>query len=255
MLMNTLGTWVVRTWWEPIGNIMGTHWEPGKNEKNSFPLPPPLQNLKGKESKPPWVHAWAFPLVAWNFSSQKSLTLFLAWAKTPCKEHPTYLPISAMGGGKSSCCKFYNPQLQTMFNALRCPASPFIPAYYYKLHKRILQSVLSTALLYKQTNIAKCIWPFPSGALLLSLTKILWTTLVHRYIGTWDLQQTRKKGARWVVMTLKQGKEGRKNTGSCCGSIILLLLLVWLLPLVDLAPFLSILASHTHIVVGVGRGG
>jgi hypothetical protein len=45
MLGNRLGNWVE--------NVMGTHWEPGENEKNPFPLPPPPQNLKGKESKPP----------------------------------------------------------------------------------------------------------------------------------------------------------------------------------------------------------
>jgi len=28
------------------------------------------------------------PLGAWNFSSQKSSSPFLAWANTPCKEHP-----------------------------------------------------------------------------------------------------------------------------------------------------------------------
>jgi hypothetical protein len=38
---------------------------------------PPYQNLRGK-SKAPWWHAWAFPLAAWNFSSQKSSSPF--WA-------------------------------------------------------------------------------------------------------------------------------------------------------------------------------
>jgi hypothetical protein len=73
-----LGTW---TW-----NILGTHWELGKNEKQS-PSPP---KLKRKRGKGPWMHAWAFPLVAWNFSSQKTSSPFLAWANAPCKEHPTY---------------------------------------------------------------------------------------------------------------------------------------------------------------------
>ncbi len=36
------------------------------------------------------MHAWAFPLAAWNFSSQKSLSPFLAWANTSGKEHTTY---------------------------------------------------------------------------------------------------------------------------------------------------------------------
>jgi hypothetical protein len=38
--------------WELEGNIVGTHWEPGKNEKKSFfsPPPPPLnQHLKRKK--------------------------------------------------------------------------------------------------------------------------------------------------------------------------------------------------------------
>jgi hypothetical protein len=39
---NTLGTG------EPKGNIVGTRWQPGKNEKISFPPPPP-PNLKGKK--------------------------------------------------------------------------------------------------------------------------------------------------------------------------------------------------------------
>jgi hypothetical protein len=29
------------------------------------------------------VASWAFPLAAWNFSSQKSSSLFLAWANYP----------------------------------------------------------------------------------------------------------------------------------------------------------------------------
>jgi hypothetical protein len=45
------------THWELKGDIVGTHWEPEENEKKS---------------------------------SQKSLSSFLAWPNTPCKEHPTY---------------------------------------------------------------------------------------------------------------------------------------------------------------------
>jgi hypothetical protein len=30
---NILGTWA--TYWEPIENLKGTHWEPGKNEKKN----------------------------------------------------------------------------------------------------------------------------------------------------------------------------------------------------------------------------
>jgi len=72
----------------------GTHWKPDVNslEHSGNTLEPgeiflkssPPQNLKGKKSKAPWVLAWAFPLAAWNFSSQKSLSLFLAWPNTPC---------------------------------------------------------------------------------------------------------------------------------------------------------------------------
>ncbi len=75
---NPLGTW---------RNIVWTHWEARKYEK-ILPQTPPKH--KREKSKAPWVHAWAFPLAAWNFSSQKTWSPFLAWANTPCKEHPTY---------------------------------------------------------------------------------------------------------------------------------------------------------------------
>ncbi len=42
------------------------------------------------------MHAWAFPLVAWNFSSKKSSSPFLAWANTFYKEHPTYSVIKTL---------------------------------------------------------------------------------------------------------------------------------------------------------------
>jgi hypothetical protein len=46
---------ILRTWWEPIGNLKGTCWEQRKNEKkSSFP---PTQNLKEKRIKALWVHA------------------------------------------------------------------------------------------------------------------------------------------------------------------------------------------------------
>jgi hypothetical protein len=57
------------------------------------PCQPPLPKFIRKKSKAPWVHAWAFPLAAWNFSSQKSWSPFLVWANTPCKEHLTYCTI------------------------------------------------------------------------------------------------------------------------------------------------------------------
>jgi len=85
-LRNILGTH-----WELEGNLVGTHWEPRKNEKKSSPpSPPPKKKLKRKKSKAPWGDARAFSLAAWNFSSQKSLSPFSAWANTPCKEHPTH---------------------------------------------------------------------------------------------------------------------------------------------------------------------
>jgi hypothetical protein len=66
------------------------HWEVGKNEKKSFLPPPHTPKHKRKKNKAPWVHGWAFPLVAWNFSFQKTSSPFLAWVNAPCKEHPTY---------------------------------------------------------------------------------------------------------------------------------------------------------------------
>jgi hypothetical protein len=52
-----------------------TWWEPGKTEKYP-PLNPPPPKLKRKKCKAHSVCAWAFPLAAWNFSSQKSLSPF-----------------------------------------------------------------------------------------------------------------------------------------------------------------------------------
>jgi hypothetical protein len=43
MLGNTLETWA--TYWEPIENLKGTHWEPGKNEKNPSPPAPAPPNF------------------------------------------------------------------------------------------------------------------------------------------------------------------------------------------------------------------
>jgi len=66
---------------EHIGNPLGTWREHSVNTLGSWEI---------WKNSPPWVHAWAFPLAAWNFSSQKTSSPFLAWANTPCKEHPTY---------------------------------------------------------------------------------------------------------------------------------------------------------------------
>jgi len=86
-------------WREHSGNTLRTR---GKWKKSSSPLPPHPKNLKGKEQ----VHAWAFPLAAWNFCSQKSLSPFLAWANTPCKERPTYLPSYRLWHHCFFCDKF-----------------------------------------------------------------------------------------------------------------------------------------------------
>ncbi len=53
-LGNILGTWK-----EHSANTLG-NWETWK--KNSTPT----RKQKRKKSKAPWVHAWAFPLVAWK---------------------------------------------------------------------------------------------------------------------------------------------------------------------------------------------
>ncbi len=63
------------TYWELEGNIVGTLWEAGENRKKFLPS---RSKPKRQESKAPWVNAWAFPLAAWNFSSQKSSSPFLA---------------------------------------------------------------------------------------------------------------------------------------------------------------------------------
>ncbi len=83
---------ILGTHWELECNLVGTHWEARKNEKNSSPpsSSPHPPKLKRKKSKAPWMHAQAFPLDAWNFSSQKSSSPFSAWANTPCKEHFTH---------------------------------------------------------------------------------------------------------------------------------------------------------------------
>ncbi len=68
-----------------LGNILGTHWNQGKMKKNPSPT---LKKLKRNKSKAPWMHVYAFPLVAWNFSSKKSSSPFLAWANTFHKKTP-----------------------------------------------------------------------------------------------------------------------------------------------------------------------
>jgi hypothetical protein len=68
---------------EHNGNTLGT----GENAKKIL-LPPPPTNLWKKIKM-------GLPFACINFSSQKSLSPFLAWANIPCKEHPTYYyPLS-----------------------------------------------------------------------------------------------------------------------------------------------------------------
>jgi hypothetical protein len=55
---------------------MGAHWEQGKKQK--IPFPPTPSKRKNLDY------------------SQKSLSPFLAWTNTPCKEHPTHLACSHM---------------------------------------------------------------------------------------------------------------------------------------------------------------
>jgi hypothetical protein len=86
-----------------VGNLLGTWKEHIGNQqkmekKSFFPLPtPPPQREKRTKSKAPWVDAWAFPLAAWHFSSQKSLSPFSAWANTPLQRTPYPLNKEASG--------------------------------------------------------------------------------------------------------------------------------------------------------------
>jgi hypothetical protein len=62
------------TWWELLGNLMGTyfltHWEPKKNQNK-------ISTPKEKKTKSPWVHAEPFSLAIWNFYFQNCLSPFL----------------------------------------------------------------------------------------------------------------------------------------------------------------------------------
>jgi hypothetical protein len=72
--------------------VGGTYWEPGTNEKKSFPHP----NFKGKKAR----HLECLPVGCIKFLFPKGLSPFLAQANTPYKEHPTYpagRTISNMG--------------------------------------------------------------------------------------------------------------------------------------------------------------
>jgi hypothetical protein len=73
---------------------VGTHLEPGKNEKKN-PSPGP-RNLKG--TKQGTLSAClGVPIGSMKFfSSQKNLLPFLAWANTPCKEHNTHYKLGVL---------------------------------------------------------------------------------------------------------------------------------------------------------------
>jgi len=80
------------TYWELIGYLKGTYWEhiwnEGKMKKNPS-LPPFPPNLKGKKARnlecllgpSHWLHELSLP--------KRVSSPFLAWANTPCKQHPT----------------------------------------------------------------------------------------------------------------------------------------------------------------------
>jgi len=68
------------THWELKRNIVETHWELGKKEKKS----PHLECMRGPSN---WWHEIFLP--------KKVSHYFLAWANTPCKEHPTYYYVNS----------------------------------------------------------------------------------------------------------------------------------------------------------------
>ncbi len=62
---------ILRIWWEPIGNLKGTYWEPKKKWTKN--LPPPLPNLKGKKAS----HLECLPIGCMKFFFPKELvTIF-----------------------------------------------------------------------------------------------------------------------------------------------------------------------------------
>jgi hypothetical protein len=88
---------ILRTHWELEGNLVDHIGNQGNFFKNPHPHSPRPSKLKRKKSKAPWVHAWAFPLATWNFSSQKSWSPFLARAKYPLQRTPYPLNKEASG--------------------------------------------------------------------------------------------------------------------------------------------------------------
>ncbi len=77
--------------WELKGNIVRTHWQPGKYEKKSSPLPFPKKTLKRKKQGT-LSACLGLPISCMKFLFTKSSSPFLAWPNnTPCKEESTYL--------------------------------------------------------------------------------------------------------------------------------------------------------------------
>jgi len=64
-------------------NIVGTHWEPKKMGKKSFPTPPPSKTLK-EEKQGTLSARLGLPIGCMKFLFPKELR------RTHCKEHPTY---------------------------------------------------------------------------------------------------------------------------------------------------------------------
>ncbi len=78
---------------EHIENLMGTDWELEGNWEqigNHEFLKKILPKTYKEENQGTLSACLGLPIAAWNFSSEKSSSPFLAWANTPCKEHTTY---------------------------------------------------------------------------------------------------------------------------------------------------------------------
>jgi hypothetical protein len=69
-----------------MGNIVRTHWEPGKNEKKYSPHHPKLKRKKARHL----VCMLGPSHLLHEISLPKEFITILAWADTLCKEHTTY---------------------------------------------------------------------------------------------------------------------------------------------------------------------
>ncbi len=102
---------------EPERNLLGIQKElSGEhigNEGNMKKNPSP-HKLKTQKSKAHWVHAWAFPLITWKFSSERSLSPFLAWGKISLAKNtlPTYWGRKKQwpGSNSLSTTQLYNSE-------------------------------------------------------------------------------------------------------------------------------------------------